>query len=159
MKLKTEYLNVLLIILVFIALVLGYTIYRELQLESEIEKPSRILSLDELNVLNTPGVGASEEERNQHFDLVVRLATTTGELNISGCTPTPVVLAIKRGEELVVRNDDSADRSIVFNEESIYSIPARSTQTITGFFERGPGIYGYGCDALPNAVGMFFVTE
>lgn len=165
MKLKTKYLNVLLIILAFIALILGYTIiYREggPRPGQEVKKyapTSSELRSDEFAVLNTPGPDASEEERNRHFDIVVRLATAAEELNISECTPTPVVMTIKEGETLIVRNDDSVDRSIVFDQENIYPIPARSTQKIAGLFERGLGIYGYGCDSLPTAVGMFFVTE
>ncbi|MCP6719983.1 MAG: hypothetical protein KJI72_01475 [Patescibacteria group bacterium] len=161
MQLKTKYLNGLLIFLIVVAVVLGYAIYSQSPEKPELK--AEISSLtptpDESEVLNVPDLNASTEEKQRHFELVVQVAKTAEFLDISDCNPSPVVMKIKKGETIAVRNNDSADHSIVFNLESIHPIPAGSTKNITNVFDKGPGVYGYGCDASTGAVGMFLVTE
>ena len=67
-------------------------------------------------------------------------------------------MEIKSGETLIVKNNDLVDRSVVFNADKTYPVPAESTKNFTDVFDRGLGIYGYGCDISTGAVGLFFVT-
>ena len=115
---------------------------------------------DERAALAHPANEASIEEKKSHFELIQKVAKETSVLDITKCkTADPVVLKIKFGESILVENKDDVPHSIVFNAENAYDIPANSTKEIKPAFSYGAGTYGYGCDQVPHAVGLFLVTD
>jgi hypothetical protein len=48
---------------------------------------------------------------------------------------------------------------IVLAANHIFEIAPGTTKDTSIDFEHGPGIYGFGCDNVPHAVGMFLVTN
>lgn len=150
--------------------VLGYFIYKEVSPSQPIKSaafehstashlPNQNLTDDEKLVLTPPAKDASPEEFKRHAELVQRLAKDAPYLNISGCAALPVVFRTQVNEKVKIKNDDSVKHAVVFDASHIYEIQPHTNGTIDIGFSRGPGIYGYGCDNVPHAVGMFLVTN
>lgn len=114
---------------------------------------------DPLEVFNTPPQDASPEEIQRYTELVRSLAEDVDSVEIKGCTPTPLVLRVRHGESVVVKNQDAVDHSLLHGE-TVVSLPASSTTSIIpsdfGKVGAGEGIIGYACDE-PTAVGIFYV--
>ena len=172
---KNKIITVLIIILAFIALVLGYAIYRErfasfdkksvsgtqfAQTQDfqapQSQGPALYSGDDERAVLNAPSPDAPEEERQAHFELAKSVAQDAEYLDITGCVGSPLVLKVKGNEPISVRNDDAVEHSIGFNN-ALYPISAGGTTEVAFDFHSGPGLYGYGCDTSQGAAGMFLV--
>lgn len=147
--------------LVLIALGLGWLIFQQSSPEAA-EEPSQEqesgLSGDAERVLTTPGPEATEEERIAHFELARRLAQESDVLDLSACSlADPVVLKVTEGDAFTVKNDDTQPHTMVFNEDTLRQIPAGGSIELTADFEMGSGLYGYGCDSVPRAVGLILV--
>lgn len=108
--------------------------------------------------LRTPPEGASEEEKRQHFDAVVPLATRAQFLDITRCLGDPIVFEVFEGETFMVRNNDDADHTIQISRDTRFVIPAGGELGVNAEFGFGPGVYGYGCDNSAGAAGIFLVT-
>lgn len=165
-------LSVILVVLVGVAIILGYFIYQQRLQKQPTQEPQQPLSpqpqqvdkypsyASEEDVLVFPGEDASAEVGRRHLDLVRRIAKEAEVLEMdSGCTMNPVVFRIQEGEEFTVKNSDSVDHELVVNPEHVYSIPAGQTQQVKADFGKGPGIYGYACAFVPHTVGIFLVTQ
>lgn len=117
------------------------------------------LTSEESAVLNTPDINASVEERQRHFELARSIAQDADYLDIGGCSASPVVLRTKKGLQVMARNQNTSDHTIVFNQDLIYPIPAGETKKLEDVFKQGAGLYGYGCDAYPGTAGLILVTD
>lgn len=174
--------NDILVILLVTALVLGYLLYQKVHTkpqmflqDQEIENgtsepvvqyipvdPSGLppLSEDEQAVLNPPSTGATEEEFRAHALRVEKMGMASGELGIgAGCRISPIVLKTQLGKEMTFKNYDTVPHTIFFNERLSFAVPANASITVPVGFEKGAGIYGYGCDQNPRAAGMMLVAE
>ncbi|MBI5134422.1 MAG: hypothetical protein HZA81_03515 [Candidatus Taylorbacteria bacterium] len=152
--------------LVLAALVLGYLIYVEKNPGSSLGRSSspsadkgQTVGTDVEAILNTPAVDDLEERKRQHAERVLEAAVKTDTINISTCVANPTVAMVAFGQKITFVNDDSVEHMIGFNIEDRYSVPAKSKKEIVADFEKGKGIYGYGCDASQRAIGMIVVTE
>ncbi|MDP3778758.1 MAG: hypothetical protein Q8R30_01760 [bacterium] len=163
-----QLITIVLIVLVLIALVLGYFIYVQLSPLGVAQKdystesgssPNQNLTADEQAVLNPPAKGSTEDAFKQHAELVQRLAKDADYLDITGCAANPVVFRVKDKTKIAVKNSDQGKHSLIFDSAHIYEIPPHATTQIAIDFSHGSGIYGYGCDGVPHAVGMFLVTN
>ena len=170
--------NALIIVLVFIAVALGFLIYRK-QMPSISRQPSptspttgqmpsesvsdetakRELSAEEQAALTPPSRDASSAEQQDFLTLISRLAKESKFLDISGCFANPLVFRVKFKSSFTARNSDKVDRVIVFDEKNQFIVPAQETKEIKADFGKGPGIYGMGCDSSTGARGMFLITE
>ena len=118
------------------------------------------ITKDERATLAHPAKDAPAEEKQSHFELVQKIAKEAQHLDITKCkVANPVVLKVKLGEPITVKNQDSVDHAIVFDADNIFSIPANTTMDIKPDFQFGSGTYGYGCDQTPHTVGIFLVTQ
>ena len=163
MNFKKHSLNIILGALVVAAIVLGYILIKgsggkEKTPESETTAPAASLLEEEQKVLATPPPDASNEEKDRHFQLALKLATEAEALDVTGCQSKPVVMKTTQ-KGVRVKNNDAVDHEIVFDAEKRFKIPAEGSVNLTGLFDKGPGLYGYGCDSSPTATGLFFVTE
>jgi len=109
--------------------------------------------------LNSPGQDASIEEKDYHFKIAQSIAEEAPYLNITNCqAPEPLVLNVKFGEALLVKNGDSVDHTISTDGDQAFLIAANSSKSIQPNFGKGPGVYGYGCDGSLKEVGLFLAT-
>jgi len=113
---------------------------------------------DEKSVVNVPFNGTTEEQQ-AHFDLASRMAVAGDEVAVSNCYGDPLVLRFSLKDKLKISNPDSVDHKIIFDAETSVVVKAGETKTVDGAFEKGAGLYGFGCDSLPGTAGLFLVTE
>ena len=174
--------NLLIVILLIIALVLGYFIYKKNFSSSYSSKtttskvpsssknnkslnlaPRRPMPIglteDEKTLLNPPGSNGTQEERDKHFALVVKLAKEAKVLDLNKCEkPNPLALKLNKGQKFNVYNGNLQNHTIWFDADRKYKIPANSTTTLTADFGDGPGYYGYLCDNVSGVVGFFLIN-
>ena len=130
------------------------------QIEGEsADTPTHPVNREE--ILNFPGEDATDEERQAHWDLVVAAAVNVNFLDISGCTPTPLVIEVGYGEAIEIRNSDTVFPRTLWHGGARFTIPAGSTSgmVVTEFVGtgEGDGIAGYGCHGYQG--GIFFVNS
>ena len=112
-----------------------------------------------------PGEDTTDEERNRWWEAVDAAAVNVNLLNISGCTPDPLVIEVENGESIQIYNDDATDHTLTRGNS--ITVPAFETINIviSDFLETGeegmvtPGAYNYVCDGVWPSVGIFYVVE
>ena len=112
-----------------------------------------------------PGEDTTDEERNRWWEAVDAAAVNVNLLNITGCTPDPLVIEVEGGESIQIYNDDATDHTLTRGGNTI-TVPAFETINIviSDFLETGeegivnPGAYNYVCDGVWPAVGIFYVN-
>lgn len=174
---KDIFMYIFIVLLVVIAAGLGYFIYKKSLTEpasvevgedqvtasrppQSLQDLEGVASEEEVAVLNAPGPDATEEERRSHFLLVQKAAKASPYLDITKCSiAQPVVFEVKDGATFTVKNEDTIEHGIVIDAEHTYRIPAGETKDIVADFGKGPGVYGFGCDSVPHAVGFFLISE
>ena len=116
-------------------------------------------SIDLLIFPGDDGEDWTDEERNQWWEAVRAAAVNVNLLNITGCTPDPVVIQVELGESIQIYNDDATDHTLHWGGHFI-TIPAGDTIDIvlSDVFGPATGALGYGCDDGPTA-GIFLVDE
>lgn len=153
---KNQFIVVVNIVLILVALILGYFIYQQRSTSESIRVPD---NSDKKNVLLWPPQNASVEEKQRHDDLVRSLAADAEFLDIlSDCTAQPVVLRVRFGETFTIRNQDIVDHVITVNEDNIFSIPVGGTKDVKADFGKGRGNYGFVCDSRTGVSGILHVT-
>lgn len=156
------------IILIVIALILGYAIYNQQKVnisKNTATKPLTAtpvpfpanLTEDEKFILNPPPATASAEIKKKHADTVAKLAKEEDNLEIKDCQPTPLVLQVKQGTEFTIQNKDSSPHKIIFDSDHHYVLPANGSKTIKADFKYGSGDYGYICEEV-GLTGFLHIT-
>lgn len=115
--------------------------------------------VDVAMVLATPGPNSTDSQRRSHADLVIASAVDTNTIVINACKPQPTVSRVRLGSKVYLVNDDAVERVLSFGEKLVFVVPAGGTVLADMDFERGPGVYGFGCDGSNGSVGMAVVTE
>ena len=160
--------GLLTIILIAIALVLGYAIYSQRIANQPKLTPERSLSPSpkllpselteqEKTLLNPPSSDAPQEERDKHDALAAKLSKESDSLDITDCHSNPLVVRAKINQDLTLKNKEDIDRKLIFDADHQYSIPKNSTTTIKVDFGKGPGLYGYVCEGV-GLTGFILVT-
>jgi len=169
---SNETVKQIVVILVLIAVLLGIAIiYQKLGLADGEESRSRLgtespdqelekrtLTEEERTALDFPDQESTESERQQHFALAESLAVRTGTLNLSGCHPDPLVLQIEIGETLIVQNSDAYEHLLFIDPDRVFAVPGGGEIAVIADFGKGSGLYGYGCDPVPEPVGILLIT-
>ena len=103
-----------------------------------------------------PSEDATDEEFDRWWEAVKAAAVNVNLLNITGCTPDPLVMEVDHGESIQIYNDDPTDHTLHWGGR-IITIPAGDTIDIvpSDVFPT-TGAIGYGCDNGPTA-GIFLV--
>lgn len=180
---KDKVLNLIILVLVIVAIYLGYSVYRKSQnkgLEnknisvnnsspsgsivatssSNTSLPRKLpsnLSEEEKKVLDFESVKSDEEKRAQ-MALAQKLAKQEDNLEISGCSGNPVVIKVKLGQNLTLKNNDKVKHNFIVNNNHQYEVAAESVKSIIADFQKGPGLYGYRCDSFGTS-GVILVIE
>lgn len=165
--------NTFLIVLVVVALVLAYILYKNISntslLPPEYTETQNTpadssnapqLSADERAALTYPS-DMTEEAWNAYLAVVAKIAVETDTLTIGpNCALSPVALKIPLGKEVTLQNNDTVPHSIGFTESLLYKAPANGTLTESSLFQipangtltmsidfvSKAGVYGYSCD-------------
>ena len=115
--------------------------------------------LDWEKILTFPGEDATDEERQHHGELVEAAAVNVNLLDISGCTPDPLVIEVGYGESIEIKNSDETDHTLDFAGNSV-TIPAGTSRglVVTEFvgIKGGDGVAGYGCN---GEGGIFYINS
>lgn len=115
---------------------------------------------NENNLLEMPKVDAAEEDRQEHYRLAEKMAKEVSVVEIQDCKGNPVVAKVKKGSNLVFKNNDSIEHLIRGPEGSgTFKIPAKGEHAIVADFVRGPGVHSYGCDSEFGASGIIFLVR
>ena len=103
-----------------------------------------------------PSEDATDEEFDRWWEAVTAAAVNVNLLNITGCTPDPLVMEMDHGESIQIYNDDPTDHTLHWGGH-IITIPAGDTINIvlSDVFGGGAGAAGYSCDDGPTA-GIFY---
>ncbi len=113
-------------------------------------------AIDPEELLVFPGEDATDEEFDRWWEAMLAAAVNVNLLNITGCTPDPLVMEMNHGEPIQIYNDDATDHTLHWGGH-IITIPAGDTIDIvlSDVFPT-TGAIGYGCDDGPTA-GIFLV--
>lgn len=157
--------NILIVILIGSALLLGYAIYNQYQqkLSTNSTKPSQPkllptnLTDDERFILSPPSADASRSAKDKHAQTMAKLAKVGDSIEINDCQPTPLVIQVKEGSNLKIVNKDQTAHKITFDDEHIYKIGAKDDLTIKAEFKYKAGDYGYICEGL-GLVGFVHIV-
>ena len=162
-------------ILVLVGGVLGYAIYQSGALKkgqapttapaisttqaTDTSLPTRTLTAEEQEVLKFPGPDASEEEIKRHGELVDQLSEGATLLDITNCSPFPVVTLVNPSTTITVRNSGFTEQTIVRADKAV-AIPAGGEVqvTISSLTGSDLGNLGYSCQGVPGPVGVFQVA-
>ena len=157
-KLKVKSSKFKVIILILVALILGYAIYNQQKAKTSPAPSTRessqsqiipsTLTEDEKFILNPPSEDASQSAKDKHRDTVAKLAKEGSKLEIKDCKPDILVLQAKQGSPITIQNKDSVPHKIIFDSEHYYGVEANGKTTIKAEFKYGTGDYGYVCEGV-----------
>ena len=100
---------------------------------------------DAVAVLMFPAQDASREALDAHRALVDKLAEKTPYLDITKCAPKPLVFAHTKGEDLMVKNQDTEAGYVVRWGMNEVTVPPGKSIAVKANMIYEPGILGYGC--------------
>lgn len=116
------------------------------------------LSADENFVLdNVSKIDLRGREAKQFSESLNRTAISSGQINITNCSPTPTVFKIESNKTFTIRNNDSSEHNLVIYQKS-YTIPAQNSIDIQADFGETNRVYPYSCDEDP-VVGVIWVVS
>lgn len=117
------------------------------------------LSNDEQKIINVfPQVEMTTDEKKARDELVRKLAVKGDTLDLVDCKPVkPIVMKVEAGKDIFVTNSSSKIHSISLNKDTSYSVKPQETVLLDYQFDEFNGVYGYGCDYTPYAVGYFVI--
>ncbi len=148
------------------ALVLGQAIYKKYKPQASTKPhlepvapklmPSDLTD-DEKALLSPPGPDAPSAERDKHDALAAKLSKESDTLDITNCRSNPLVLRARINQNLQVKNKDSIDRKLIFDDTHKYTISKNTTTSIKVDFGKRAGLYGYICEGV-GLTGFILVT-
>lgn len=126
------------------------------------DNPMSPLTLEEYQVLKEWPKDGTEEQERQHTNLVKSIAQEAEYLDITNCSPNPLVFQVRYGESFIIKNSDTIEhrlRHSYWKEDPIV-VPANNERKVVtaDLIVEGSGIYGYGCDSSGEAQGILFIT-
>ena len=118
------------------------------------------LTPEQKKLLAPPSASAPLAEQQAYADMVTKAAQVTTTLSLgASCLPSPMVMSIRMGSTVTVKNTDSVDHTISFDSSHALNIPANSSKQLATDFLKEEGIHGYGCDSIIGGVGLTVVTK
>lgn len=174
--------GVVLVVLVLVAVALGYFLYQKIGRDTSKYTASQatstpqdlqMLSPEEREALAYP-TDVTEAGWSAYLAEVGKVSVYTDVLTIGqNCAVSPVVLKTQLGKEVTLTNTDSVPHNIGFAPRFLFQIPANRISTDT-FMVQVPangtiampiafggkeGVYGYGCDDNPTMAGLIQVIK
>ena len=109
--------------------------------------------------LSLPSANATSAEKDIFFNAARQKAQSVTEITLSSCNPTPQIVKVAPGKQVILKNTDTRERSISVGADNTYLIPARGETKVTANFGQGVGTYAYYCDSSSDAAGILVVTD
>ncbi len=158
--------SVFVIIMVGIAVVLGYAIYNQQNNPNIVSTSTPVLTPSvsmkspsaDKDFLLSINANSSDADKKKHYDLAVSMAKESMYLEGTNCAFDPFVLKVKDGAAIKVKNNDSHPTTITFNDKLKFTVSANSTKEFQATLGHGPGLYGYGCESNSGAKGFILVV-
>lgn len=167
------------VVLVIIAVVLGYKIYQQItstnqsiptsqqsedrtipqSVDRQEVTPKTSTSSDQNSnpedwIYRFPGDNATQEEKQQFSDNLNRFAKQTEVLEISNnCKSSPLVMRIKKDQEFQIKNTSGTDIKIIISTQYQIPIGANTAKTVKAYFG-GIGAFGYRCEGFEKISGI-----
>lgn len=110
-------------------------------------------------ILMLPQSTASAQEKKNYISFVSKYASAQNSVDIKNCAPKPLVIWVKSGSDITIKNSDSDAREISVNDQHSVTVPANSSAKIKADFGAGPGVYAYYCGESEGPVGLFLVSS
>ena len=115
------------------------------------------LTLAETYVLSNILKTKTEQELNE-FHIAVRSAAVYAEaLDITNCSPTPVVLNLGEKKSITVKNNDELIHTLVLYDNK-YQIPAKGSLDVPIKIKEG-AVYPYSCDGNISVAGVIWIPR
>jgi hypothetical protein len=150
--------KVLIFALIILAAYLGYRIYAgdvsPVKSPGELKQSAYVYS--NKDVLRTPTPESPELEKIGYSDLVKSQAVASETLDITSCQAKPLVIAVKAGGTVKLKNDGMTARTIAFSVTETYEVAPKSVKSMPVSKTAGT-IYSYGCDGSQGPVGIMLV--
>lgn len=124
---------------------------------TEVPVDFSLLSDEEL-VLLSPNKDWTPSQLEQYNVAITRLAVEAdrfGAFTITACTPSPLVIKVKRGSNLFVKNEGAQEISLFAEGETFVNAPANLKTNVK--VQLKPGVYPYGCTGKDRVVGVLVV--
>lgn len=108
-------------------------------------------------IANLPNANTTPAEQEIFLGNVNTLAVESGTLTINkNCTVQPMILKIKKNNRLMVKNTDSVQHTIDFQDNSLLlSANGGTKEVLMGL--KGNTIHGFECDSKIG--GLFYIYE
>ena len=117
------------------------------------------IEAQEYEVLSAIRAVSTGEEIAQLWEALRAVAKENQTLEFVGCVGNPIVLSMPNDSKFTVKNSGTEAITLLVASRE-YTISAGSEQELIAGFERGGGLYGYGCrSASATFGGMIIVTE
>lgn len=87
-------------------------------------------SVSEIDVLMFPGKDATQQEKDSHRALIDKVVMKVPYLDLTNCVPTPLVFAHTKGEDLMVKNQDTAKDYVLFWGGNAITLPSGKSITV-----------------------------
>ncbi|MDO8470482.1 MAG: hypothetical protein Q7S63_00715 [bacterium] len=159
--LKTFLIALLTLGIISVAFLLYKFVPSETLIQQTIQTPSQTtsgLTADESFVLsNILEPRVTEKERTIFQIALSKAALESDQLDVTACSPKPVVWNLSKKKDLVVKNDDQVAHTLTIYA-SKYQVPAKGSITIPADFAENGHIYTYSCDDISIA-GIFWLPK
>lgn len=156
-------LNILTLVLLVIAFVVGYKIYQTSSTSTPEDFTSPNAQVQNNSdapvddVLVTPLRTDSDDRKKQYEELVRSKAEDADIIQIKDCKPEPLVTKVADKAPVTIRNNSTKDHIFTSYDGKESTLPAGKETKLDLTFGFGPGVYAYGCDKSAGPVGILLV--
>lgn len=116
-------------------------------------------TLHEIELLKKLSVQLPQDEYQDFFIEMINLSEETTSIDIAYCTPEPLVSAIEFGKPIKIINSGEGYHTIIFTGADRFALRGGESVEINLELFKKPGLYGFGCDSNPHAVGAVLIKE
>lgn len=176
---KGTLLNIVLIVLLIVAGVLGYLVYQKFvptEIKTETDdrssntaqqngqplsaEASEFASMSDAELVRVmPGSGDVSEATLQAYSTQTNeRAVATDRITIAeGCQIEPAIVSVPLGGTITFVNQSQVTQRLMMSQDWQVAIDAGQTREVIIDYETGQGVYGYSCDGLQALTGILLV--
>lgn len=147
-----------LLILVIISIAFWIYKFEFLKTIPPTQKTTSGLTADESFVLSNILEARETEKAKNVFQIALsKAALESNQLNVTACSPRPVVWNLKTKKDLLVKNDDQVVHTLTIYA-SKYQVPAKGNISIPADFVESGHVYTYSCDDI-SVAGILWLPK
>ena len=99
------------------------------------------------------------EDRLRYSRLLDSHAKTSQLIDISTCVAVPLVSRVDYNKEVIFQNNHTEERVIKFGNRMAIAIPPQTAAVVEDLYDRGQGLYSFGCDTIDHSIGVLIVED